>query len=263
MKYVGIALLVAGVVWAFARVEDAPAPNPAPQPAPQPAPRPEPRPRPRPRPCPGPGPCPMATSQFSRPLVGRISIGGPVSPDGTEELIADLPVSQRIRNIGSRVDGAGMCVMSSIEMMFRFHGQDQFRGLRDWCARQPGGGYPDKVDKQLEQFCHERNLPMPSYFQYEGNDLNVLRQALATGRMVAITYDGRDGVRYNSHIEHMVDVVHLTDRWAAILDNNGIGENELLWMTPQELQERWVAGRTGWAVFCTAFPPPSPPHTSV
>ena len=44
-----------------------------------------------------------------------------------------------------------MCVMSSLEMAARWANLEQLRGLRDWCAQQPGGAYPAEVDKQLPQ----------------------------------------------------------------------------------------------------------------
>src|SRR5262249_6727012 len=83
--------------------------------------------------------------------VGQVRVGGPLAPDGTTEVQCDLPASERIRNIGSRVDGAGMCVMSSITMAACWGALEEMRGLRDWCAQQPGGGYPAKVDRQLRE----------------------------------------------------------------------------------------------------------------
>jgi hypothetical protein len=185
-----------------------------------------------------------------------------VSPDGAEQVQVDLPLAQRIRNRGGS-DGAGMCVMSSVEMMFRWHNLEQLRGLRDWCAQQPGGAYPEKVTRQMQEFTRARSIPLPPYFQYEGRDVSVLRRALASGRMVAVTYDGRDGVRYRGTIAHMVNLVHFSERWVCILDNNGIGDNEFLWMSPEDFLPRWTSGRNGWAVLTPAFPPPSPPRSLV
>jgi hypothetical protein len=77
--------------------------------------------------------------------------------------------------------------------------------------------------------------------------------------MPAVTYDGRDGF-YPGHVEHMVNLVYLDDRWAAILDNNR--EKQVVWMTPAEFQSRWVGGvgRQGWAVILTGPGcPPAPP----
>jgi hypothetical protein len=191
--------------------------------------------------------------------VGRIVEGGPVAADGTE-VACDLPVSQRIANIGSKVDRTGMCVMSACEMSARWANLECLRGLRDWCAREPGGGYPAKVDRQLRAFCAARSQPVPSYLQYEGRDEAVLRAALATGRMPAVTYAGHDGVRYSGPIAHMTNLVHLDERWAVVLDNNAIGEEQLLWMTPAEFLDRWRGKGNGWAVIFLAPPPPPIPR---
>src|SRR5205085_2505811 len=115
-------------------------------------------------------------------LFASVRVGGPVAPDGKTEVTCDLPADQRIKNVGSRVDGAGMCVASSWEMAMRYQGLDALRGFRDWCARFPGGGYPAKLDKQIQQFCREKGLAAPGYVQYEGRDAALLREALAGGR---------------------------------------------------------------------------------
>src|ERR1041385_8595259 len=85
-------------------------------------------------------------------LAGQTSkVAGPVFEG--QELTCDLPPQEQFRNIGSKVDGAGMCVNSSIEMAARAQGLEQMRGYRDWTAQIAGGGsYPDKVDKQLAQW---------------------------------------------------------------------------------------------------------------
>lgn len=188
------------------------------------------------------------------------TIGGPTAPDGKTEVACDLPVEQRLKNIGSRVDRAGMCVASSWEMAMRYQGVDALRGFRDWCAGFPGGGYPDKLDKQIQAFCKQKGLSVPDYVQYEGRDPALLREALGGGRMVAVTYAGRDGARYSGPIAHMVCLVHFDDRWACLLDNNGIGANELLWLSPADFLERWTGSGSGWAVVFLAPPPPPAPR---
>jgi hypothetical protein len=89
-----------------------------------------------------------------------------------EEIACDLPGKEHIKNIGSRVDGAGMCVFSSIEMAAVWQGIDSFRGFRDWCATHyPGGGYPAKVDQLIAAYCKAKQIdPIPAYVQYEGRD---------------------------------------------------------------------------------------------
>src|SRR5207245_2261819 len=63
----------------------------------------------------------LAEKSFSAPPTA-VSVGGPVAPDGKTEVSCDLPVEQRIKNIGSRANGAGMCVASSWEMAMRYQG---------------------------------------------------------------------------------------------------------------------------------------------
>jgi hypothetical protein len=173
-----------------------------------------------------------------------------------------LPVGQRIKNIPSRVDGAGMCVMSSVEMAARYANLEALRGVRDWAARQPGGGYPEKIDRQLRQFCQQKSVPVPPYVQYEGKDPAILLAALRSGRMAGVTYSGSDGVRYRGPIAHMVCLVayDAASGWAAVLDNNAVGENELLWMSLDDFQRRWLGHGGGWAFVWLAAPPPPPPR---
>jgi hypothetical protein len=188
-------------------------------------------------------------------LVGKISINRDKAPDGTPVKIS-FPIEEDIRNIGSYKNGYGMCVMSSIEMASRWANLVEFRGLRNWCAKEAGGGYPKKVDDQIARFAKEFEVEeAPSYLQYEGDDLEFLKLVLKTYRMAAVTYSGRDGVRYKGPIAHMVCLVHLDDDWAAIYDNNG-KPGDLLWMTPREFKDRWLGGGNGWVFVWTAPPPP-------
>lgn len=188
-------------------------------------------------------------------LIGKISLGADKAPDGTPVRIG-FPPSEDIRNIGSHKDGYGMCVMSSIEMAARWANLESFRGLRDWCAQEKGGGYPAKVDDQIERFAKAQAENVePSYLQYEGDSLEFLQLVIKTYRFAAVTYSGRDGVRYKGKIAHMVCLAHLDDKWAAIYDNNG-KPGELIWMTPKEFKDRWIGGENGWVFAWTAPPPP-------
>ena len=188
-----------------------------------------------------------------------ISLGGKIAPDNKTEIQIDFPLSEHITNIGSKKDGAGMCVMSSIEMAARWSNLEAMRGLRDWCAKEPGGGWPEKVDKQLAKYVKEFQVtPKPSYIQYEGKDPQILKTALDTGRFPAITYSGRDKVRYSGSIAHMVCLAHLDDNYAAIWDNNG-KPGELIWMNTKEFMDRWTDGSSGWTFIWISPPPPPLP----
>jgi len=176
--------------------------------------------------------------------------GGAKSPDGTVEVAIDLPVGERIKNIGSKKDGAGMCVFSSCEMSMRWANLEEWRGWRDWCAANyPGGGYPEKVDKLIKAYADAKKIPIPPYLQFKGKDLAPIKSALAVGRMPAVTYNAN----------HMVNCVALEDKWACVLDNNYVGEEELKWMSPADFDKTYNAGGGGWCVIFLAPGPPPPP----
>ena len=177
-----------------------------------------------------------------------------------EALTCDLPAAQQIKNIGSAVDGQGMCVMSSIEMAARWQGLEQLRGLRDWCARQPGGAYPGKVDQQIQAFCATRKIPAPDFLQYEGRDPRpILQLCDRTGRMACMTYGYSP--RYGGAIAHMTCCPKYNGRWAICLDNNFPGEDRYEWMSPEELLRRIKhPGGSGWLFVWLAPPPPPIPH---
>lgn len=266
----GLGLLAVGALL-YAALTSAPH---VPGPVTKPLSNPTPAPQPDPSPCPGPGPCPKRPSPRvidQRPLgsplvecgkagalVGKITLGGPVGPDGTEVAV-DFPQGEDIRNIGSRRDGAGMCVMSSVEMAARWAGLEQMRGLRDWCAREAGGAYPAKVDDQLARFCKAKGIDCPAYVQYEGRDPAILDLVAKTGRAAGVTYNGRDGVRYRGSIAHMVMQAGLTGSYGTVYDNNG-RPGELIWLPRGDYLERWTGGGGGWAFVWLAAGPPAPPR---
>jgi len=162
-----------------------------------------------------------------------------------QELTCDLPEKDHIKNIGSRRDGAGMCVMSSIEMAARYHGLDQFRGLRDWCANEPGGGYPEKVVDQIRRYCKTKGIPEVPFYQYEGPNPEEVMEAIdKNGAMACITY--AFSPRYNtSFIAHMVCSPMFRGKYGVVLDNNFINENSYEWMDRAELIRRMrSSGRT-------------------
>jgi hypothetical protein len=185
-------------------------------------------------------------------------VGGATSPDGKTVVAVDLPVDQRIKNIGSKVDGSGMCVFSSIEMAMHWQNLESWRGWRDWCAaKYPGGGWPGNVDSHIADYTTAKNLPPLLYLQYQGGDLAVARAALASGRAVSTTYNGHDP-HYSGSVAHMTNLVAINDQWAAILDNNFIGDNQLVWMTPAEYQTRAGGSKMWQVVLLNPGPPPAP-----
>jgi hypothetical protein len=207
-------------------------------------------------------PVPVPSKDSGRRLRPRadfetMTVGGPTTPDGKTTVACDHPVSQRQHNTGGR-DGAGLCVFTSIEHAARYQHVPALENFQAYMTHYPGGGYPQKVDTYIAKLCKEKNLPKPQYLQYEGKDPAILKAAIASGRMPSVTYDGHDP-HYRGSIAHMVSLIALTENWACILDNNFVGENELVWMSPAEFLQRW-RGDGGWAVILLAPPPPPVPR---
>jgi hypothetical protein len=188
----------------------------------------------------------------------------PVSPAGVRAVV-DLPASQHMRNTGGMGrrgpgTGAGLCVFTSIVHSARWQNILDLEGFRKWMESKPGGGYPAKVDAMLSQWCKEKGVPVPAYVQHTGGDDAFLELAIRTGRCPCVTYAGSDDfygrqVAGPAAIDHMVNLIHLDESSACILDNNRPGV--FLWMTRKEFETRWRDRGGGWAiVFLDAPPPP-------
>lgn len=164
-------------------------------------------------------------------------INGPIY-DGTP-ITCDLPNDQQMRNIGSRIDRAGMCVFTSIEHAARYQGIEDMRGWRDWCAKNyRGGGYPEKVDKLLAAWWKHKGIAPIPYLQFEGKDPEQLMSIIdRTNRMASLTYGF--GPRYGvPYIAHMVNGILYGEKYATVLDNNFPFDNAYEWMGRAELIRR-------------------------
>lgn len=185
---------------------------------------------------------------------------GAVSPAGTE-VTCDLPESMRLHNtVGT--NRLGLCVFTSITHDALYQNESRLFNFQHDMMSEPGGGDPKKVDAMIAKYGKGAE-----YLQYLGNDPAFLREVLATGRMVAVSYNGRDP-RYKQTIAHMVNLVHLDDKEACILDNNF--EKKYYWMSRDEFLDRWrMLDRYGrdtgrcWAVVLLAPPPPGPPRNAL
>jgi hypothetical protein len=184
--------------------------------------------------------------------------GGVLSPDGQVLVECYLPCQLRQFNRGG-TDGAGLCVFTSIAHAARYQNEPALFDFQALAAKGPGGGWPEKVDRMLKQ-----HAPGVKYLQHTGGDVGFLKAVLATGRMPGVTYDGHDP-HYSGSISHMVNLVHLDEHWACILDNNypysrsTKADNQLVWMTPAEFVQRWKGMGGGWAVVLLQAPPPPIP----
>jgi hypothetical protein len=209
--------------------------------APAPEPKPIPAPKPKPRKPWGPN-CSAAVSRGSAVRDGSVHNG--------EQVQADLPADQLVRNTGGS-DGAGLCVFTSIMFAARLQNVPQLKNFQAWMKKHPGGGWPQKVDSMIAAYCKEQGLPIPDYIQVENGDWNLVKLALRTGRMPAITYGSA----------HMVNIVKLENGVGAFRDNNFVGEKEIAWMS-EDAAKQTSGGSHFWSVILLAPRPPMPPKNA-
>jgi hypothetical protein len=186
--------------------------------------------------------------------------GGTTSPDGKEEIQCDLPKQFHLKNVGG-TDGAGLCVWASMQHTATWQRIPAIDGVFKYMQTQRGGGWPDRVDKVVPVMAQRNKEASPKYIQVESRTpLEVLKLACKTGRMPGVTYSYSPTGNYGgSYIAHMVSLVHASDNWFAILDNNY--PNQIEWMDPQTfLKVHTRNGRElGWSYTFLSDPPPPPP----
>lgn len=247
---------VAVAMWFGLREAPGPAPTaPAPKVAPKapdafpdafPAPEPDPQPKPKPKPK-----RPRPWGEDEAPVGAlRFATGGPVAPDGTE-VQCEIPVGRRLRNIGSRRDGAGMCVTTSATVAADWQNLPRaWLGLRDWAAQFPGGSWPEKHAQQVRDFARAKSMPVEEFVTYEGRDPGpALDLILGTGRMACLSW--MNGA-------HWLNCVHLDERQGCIMDNNGPASN-LRWLPRAELLRQTTGSRGAWlGTWARPGPPPVP-----
>ncbi len=196
-----------------------------------------------------------------REVVSAAAQGGPTSPDGLEEIACDLPAKYHIKNVGG-TDGAGLCVWASQAHTARYQHVWPMIDVFNYMKTQPGGGWPERVDKVTALLAKKAGEPLPKYIPVEAkNDLEILKLACRTGRMPGVTYSFSPTGNYNRQfIAHMVTLVHASDKWFCILDNNFPSSYE--WMDPQTFLNVHTKNQreNGWATIFLNDPPPSPPH---
>lgn len=187
--------------------------------------------------------------------------GGPISPDGSEEIACDLPARLHIRNVGG-TDGAGLCVWASQQHTAYYQHVWSMQGVFDYMKTQRGGGWPERVDQVTAILAKRAGVETPPYIQLQAkNNLEMLKLACRTGRMPGVTYSFSPTGNYNRQfINHMVTLVHASDKWFCVLDNNY--PNSYEWMDPQTfLNVHTRNGKeNGWATIFLNDPPPAPPQ---
>jgi len=208
-----------------------------------------------------------ALAALATPLIaaaGPSEVGGRAFQG--HEVTCDLPGDRHMKNIGSKLDGSGMCVFTSAEHSADWQGMNGWNGFRNWCAeRYPGGGYPKKLAALILAYTKAKGLPEPRFVQYEGDTPEaILELCDLTGRCPAIAY-GYSPRYGGSAMNHMVNIARFGAP-SAVLDNNFPGAERYEWMSRGELVTRMKTGadsfgkpiRTNAWVFVWLNPSPPP-----
>jgi hypothetical protein len=187
------------------------------------------------------------------------------APDGKPAAL-QFPPDRYTRNTAG-TDGLGLCVFTSMKHAGDWQNADLFVKQLEFMRRQPGGGYPSKVDSVLKAASKQYGLTIPQYVQVQDRDIEVLKLAIKNGYMPCVTYGISPSGRYSGkQISHMVNLIHADDHFFGVLDNNYVGPNEIEWMTPAEFMRAYttngrsrVGGVNGWAIVLLTASPPKPP----
>jgi len=143
-----------------------------------------------------------------------------------ERPTVNIPLALRQSNWrGSR--GEGSCVHATMISLFRWQGR--VNTANHWRRTYGNGEWPDdmaaKFDREGIRYAYVTN-----------GDVRFLEWSCRTRRGCGITVMGG---------AHMVALVHLDDKWAAILDNNNV--SKFAWVPRETLIAEWKASY-GWAV---------------
>jgi hypothetical protein len=191
--------------------------------------------------------------------------GGLVAPNYKPAAL-QFPPEMYVRNTAG-TDGLGLCVFTSLHHAGKWQNAELFVKQLEFMRKQPGGGYPSKVDNVLRAASKQFGLAIPQYVQIQDRDIDVLKLAIKNGYMPSVTYGISPTGRYNGKkISHMVNLIHADDNFFGVLDNNYVGPDEIEWMTPAEFMRAYttngrspVGGVNGWAVVLLTASPPKPP----
>lgn len=185
------------------------------------------------------------------------SVGtGELSPNGLESVTCNLQDKFHQRNsVG--INGAGLCVFASMKHAGTWQDDPLFVAIFDFMKSHLGGGYPSKVDEMLQKASVKYNLPIPDYIQVEDSNIDILKVACKCRYMPCVTYGVSPTGRYNGRsIAHMVNIVHASDSWFCVLDNNYPGISNYEWMTPDEFKRSYTKTGGGWCIILMTTPTP-------
>lgn len=133
--------------------------------------------------------------------------------------------------------GGGSCVHAATVMLLEWQGQHEF--AQWWRNRYSGGEYAQRLNQRLE-------AAQLQYAYTTQGDEAFLAWTLRTRRGAGITF----------WPSHAVNLVHLDNEWAGLLDNNRL--EQVIWIPRAEFISRW-RNYGGWAWTLVYDPPPPLP----
>ena len=143
-----------------------------------------------------------------------------------ERPAVNVPLALRQSNwLGSKREGS--CVHASMISLLRWQGR--YRTAEYWRRTYGNGEWPEDMAAKFDR-------EGVRYAYVENGDVRFLEWACRTRRGCGITVMGG---------AHMVALVHLDEKWAALLDNNNV--SKFTWVPRETLIAEWKASY-GWAV---------------
>lgn len=160
-----------------------------------------------------------------------------------EHPTVNLPVSLRQQNwIGWK--GEGSCVHAAMINLFRWQGKFAFANY--WGRKYSNGETPDAIVGDPRNNLADKLTREGVEFAYTtSGDVDFLQRACDTRRGCGVTIMGG---------KHMVNLVHLDETYAGILDSND--PNTIHWVPREQFIAEWQ-NSNGWAV--TPIYTPAPP----
>jgi len=143
-----------------------------------------------------------------------------------ERPAVNLPLALRQSNWWGQ-GGQGSCTWATMVSLLRWQGRYR---TADWVRQNCGDGeWPDDMAQRLDEAGVR-------YAYVTNGDVKFLEWACRTRRGCGITIRGG---------QHMVALVHLDEKWAALLDDNAV--EEYIWVLRETLIAEWKAS-DGWAI---------------
>jgi len=133
-------------------------------------------------------------------------------------------------------------VFTSIEWSARTQGVGKLYGLQAYMRRQPGGGWPEKVDRVVAAYAKSKVGYVHIVDDSAESYADLLAECLRAGLYPSITWGGDVSHYRGQRIDHMVSLVSLTDSEVGILDNNF--PSEILYVDRPTALRRMAMGTT-------------------